>query len=101
MFPTSLNPSKTTIKLPFLISLKDYFIMVENAKSIRVISRHLNNWFPYMTFFDKELNVLNVIEMTEIKKSLKVDVPLGTKYIKITDKYNLNNIKRGLSIIVR
>jgi len=88
-------------KVIFHKPLKPYMLSVEDPKSIKVISRKLNNWFPYIVFFDKDLNILEVIKKNKKYKGLKVDVPSGTKYIKITDRYNLINIKRGLSIIVR
>lgn len=88
-------------KVKFQKPLKDYFVMVENAKSLQIISRNLNNWFPDIVFFDENLNVLKTIEKNRIYKGYRTKVPKGTKYIKITDMYNLINIKRGLSIIVR
>jgi len=36
-----------------------------------------------------------------VYRGLKIQLPSDTRYIKITDMYNLINIKRGLSVIVR
>ena len=74
---------------------------MEDGKSLQIISRNLNNWFPNIVFFDKDLRVLKMIKRDRIYKGLKTEIPDGTIYIKITDMYNLINIKRGLSIIVR
>jgi len=88
-------------KVSFKKPLGEYFLMVDDPKQLQVISRKLNNWFPYISFFDKELNLLKTIKKDRIYKGYKTKVPNGTKYIKITDLYNLINIKRGLSVIVK
>lgn len=88
-------------KLVLQKPLKPYFLTFDEVKSITVISRKLNNWFPYIVFFDKDLNTLKVIKKSRVYKGFKASAPKGTKYIKISDSYNLINIKRGLSVIAR
>ena len=88
-------------KVKFQKPLRAYMLKVDNAQSLQVISRNLNSWFPHIVFFDKDLNVLNIIKKDRVYKGLKIQVPNNTRYIKLTDLYNLINIKRGLSIIVR
>jgi len=88
-------------RVKFQKPLRAYMLKVDDAKSLQVISRNLNNWFPHIVFFDKDLKVLNTIKKDRVYKGLKIKVPNNTRYVKITDTYNLINIKRGLSIIVR
>ena len=88
-------------KVVFQKPLQEYLIKVENIKVLQVIGRKLNRWFPYIVFFDKDLNVLGVIKKNRIYRGYKTQVPENTRYIKISDMYNLINIKRGLSIIVK
>ena len=88
-------------KVKFQKPLRAYMLKVDDAKSLQIISRNLNNWFPNIVFFDKDLKVLNTIKKDRVYKGLKIKVPNNTHYVKITDMYNLINIKRGLSIIVR
>jgi hypothetical protein len=88
-------------KVVFQKPLKPYFLALDDIKSLQIISRKLNNWFPYIVFFDKDLNILKVIKKDRIYKGFKAKAPSGTKYVKISDTYNLINIKRGLSIIAR
>ncbi len=88
-------------KVKFSKPLRAFFLDVENGKKLQITSRKLNNWFPHIVFFDKDLKVLKTIKKNRIYHGLNIKIPLGTKYIKITDKYNLINIKRGLTIIVR
>jgi hypothetical protein len=88
-------------KVKFQKPLRAFFLKVDDAKQLQVISRNLNNWFPHIVFFDKNLKLLKVIKKDRVYKGFKTKVPDTTKYIKITDSYNLINIKRGLSIILR
>ena len=88
-------------KVVFQKPLQEYFISVENIKNLQILSRKLNNWFPHIVFFDKNLKILEVIKKDRVYRGYKTKVPKSTKYIKITDLYNLINIKRGLSVIVR
>lgn len=88
-------------KVRFQKPLKPYFLKVDNISSLQVNSKSLNSWHPNIVFFDKDLKILDVVQKNTISKRYKVDVPNGTEYIKITDLYNLINIKRGLTVIVR
>lgn len=81
--------------------LKPYFLTFDKINSVTIISRKLNNWFPYIVFFDKDLNTLKVIKKNRVYKGFRANAPKGTKYMKISDSYNLINIKRGLSVIAR
>ena len=94
-------PIEKNEKVKFQKPLKPIFLDIEGAKLIQILSRNLNRWFPDIVFFDKDLNVIKDIKMDKVYKGLKAKVPMGTKYVKITDKYNLINIKRGLTLIVR
>ncbi len=88
-------------KVKFHKPLHPYFLIVDEISSLEIRSHSLNNWFPNITFFDKDLKILNVIKKNKIYRKYKVIAPENTKYIKISDLYNLINIKRGLTIIVR
>jgi hypothetical protein len=88
-------------RVKFQKPLRAYMLSIQDGKSLQVISRNLNNWFPNIVFFDEDLRVLKIIKRDRVYKGLTVKIPNDTKYVKITDMYNLINIKRGLSIIVR
>ncbi len=88
-------------KIKFTKPLRPYMIKVKDAKSLKIVSQKLNKWFPHISFFDKDLKVLNIIKKNRIYRGITIKVPQDTEYIKITDLYNLINIKRGLTIIVR
>jgi len=82
--------------------LRPYFLKVnKKAKSITIRSRILNIWFPYVAFYDEDLNILSITKKDEKTKSIRIPLPENTKYIKIKDQFSLINIKRGLSITIK
>ncbi len=92
---TPLN-KKIGLKKP----LSPYWIDVENAKYIKINSSKANNWHPYIIFYDRNLNILDNITKERKSYNERLSIPRGTKYIKISDIYTLENIKRGLSIYI-
>jgi hypothetical protein len=88
-------------RVKFHKPLKPYILNVDDAQSVNIRSHNLNNWFPNVSFFDKDLVILKVVKRDRIYNSYKIEIPQNTKYIKIDDLYNLINIKRGLTITVR
>jgi len=88
-------------KISFEKPLDNYFVKVKDVDTLKVISRKLNRWFPYIVFYDRHLNVLKVIKKKRVFKGIKTDIPKDCQYIKIGDLYNLINIKRGLSVVVQ
>lgn len=81
--------------------LKPYLIQIDRASEINITSKKLDNWFPYIVFYDDKLNPLYVIEKQDTFSGIKSAVPAGTKYIQIGDLYNLVNIKRGLTLVIK
>ena len=81
--------------------LRPYMLEVRNTSLLYIRSRTLNHWYPYIVFYDKHFNVLNVIKEKIIYKKYRTNVPRETQYIKIGDMFTLLNIKRGLSVIVK
>ena len=77
---------------------KPYMIKVNDAKVITMKSGNGNLWYPSIVFYDNALNIIGVYEENSLHKSLKLEVPNNTKYIKIDDLHTLANIKQGLNI---
>ncbi len=92
-----LNNEKIVLKKP----LTPYILKVKKAKKIYITSRILNRWSPYVVFYDKHLNILEVIKKDKIYRKIKLSIPNNTKYIKISDLFTLINIKRGLSVVIK
>lgn len=92
-----LNNQKVVLRKP----LTPYILKINKAKNIYITSRTLNRWSPYIVFYDKHLNILEVVKKDKIYRKLKLSIPESTKYIKISDLFTLINIKRGLSVIIK
>lgn len=75
-----------------------YWFDVRGAKEIQIDAHPRDNWFPLVTFFDKSLNPIKEINSPEDKKELYVKIPENVAYLKVEDKYLLDNIKRGLTV---
>jgi hypothetical protein len=92
------TPFKTKIKLKR--PLNPYWIDIEGAKNLILNSSRVNSWHPYIVFFDRDLNILDTISKERKSYNEKLTVPRSAKYVKISDIYTLENIKRGLSIYI-
>lgn len=101
---SSLSKAKLISKnerVDFRKPLKPYLLKNQNGKKLIVLSKPGNQWFPQIVFYDKHLNILNIVEKDAKSKSVRLEIPEDTNYIKIDDLYTLANIKRGLSVIIK
>ena len=80
--------------------LNPYWIDVENAKTVVISSSRANSWHPYIVFYDRDLKVLDTISKELKSYNERLSIPTDTKYVKISDIYTLENLKRGLSIYI-
>ncbi len=80
--------------------LRAYWIDVENAKEITLKSPAGNQWFPYIVFYDKNLRIIENYTKERKSYNIKLKIPRDSKYIKISDIYTLENLKRGLNVYV-
>lgn len=83
-----------TLPMPF----SPYILALPKANDLLIASSKANNWVPKISFYDQELNALGTIEMDRVYEGIKVAIPNSTRYVKISDRYTLLNLKRGLSI---
>ncbi len=86
-------------ELALTMPFAPYIIALPKAKDLLIASSKANNWIPKISFYDQELNALGTIEMDRVYEGIKVAIPNNTRYVKISDRYTLLNLKRGLSIL--
>ncbi len=79
-------------------SLSAYWIKLEDVKRVTIRSHNADFWYPKILFYDEGLNLLSKTEEDNRKLTLRVSVPKKAKYIKIEDRYTLENIKRGIKV---
>ena len=87
----------TKLKKP----IKPYWINVKNVKTIEIESKRQDHWYPSIILYDKKLHVVKNYEKETITKKVKIDLTEYTRYIKITDMYGLENIKRGMLVYLK
>ena len=80
--------------------LNPYWIDIYGAKSIKIASLGANRWHPYIVFYDSNLKILDNYAKERRSYNITLKVPRNARYIKISDLYTLQNIKRGLKITV-
>ena len=95
-----LNVKKLQVRDDFKVrsSLYPYWFDASNVKSIRILSSRNNSWYPYITYFDKNLHLIKVDKIDKKKYDATLKLPKTTKYIKISDIYTMKNIRGYLLI---
>jgi hypothetical protein len=94
-----MNVPKITDKLRSYLNAKGiYWFNVNGFKQVYITTSKFDNWYPYIAFYDKHLNVINIIKMSYHKRSVIISIPSICKYIKIGDNYTKENFKRGIFI---
>lgn len=95
--PIFVGTKKTKLKRPH----KDYMLSLQNARNIYIEADTNDKWFPRILFLDKNLNLVESIHSTEQKNNLSANIPKEAQYVLIGDNFNLDNIRRGLSVELR
>ena len=75
-----------------------YWFKNNNFSKIYIKTSKYDFFYPYIVFYDKNLNILNIITSKNIKRKLMLKIPAGCFYIKIQDNFTKENIKRGIFI---
>lgn len=96
---TLLVEEDTSVKLKKPI--RPYWINVYGMKSISIRTKIADRWHPSVVFFDEKLNVVKNYEKESVIKSVKLKIPPSARYVKITDIYTLDNIKRGILVYIK
>lgn len=87
-------------KLTLPMPLEPYIVSLPKGRELLIMSDKANNWVPKISFYDTDLNALGTIEMKSVYEVIKVSIPKNAQYAKISDRYTLLNLKRGLSIVI-
>ncbi len=77
---------------------RPYWIDVDGVKKVKFEAHPRDHWFAFITFFDKNLHVVKDLKLSKRSRSLHVSIPSEVKYLKVEDKYLLDNIKHGLVV---
>ena len=101
----SINMSEAYLHIPILVSGEEYqlkrslyahWLNVQNIQTLAIKSSFRDDWYPHITYYDKELHLLEVIKKDKKTRNISFTIPKRAKYIKITDMYTLKNVKDNL-----
>ncbi|MDR1976150.1 MAG: hypothetical protein LBQ18_04095 [Campylobacteraceae bacterium] len=88
---------RTNLKKP----LVPYMIAAnENVNTITFWAHASDHWFPKISFYTQNLQLIRTVEQDKRTQNIKIKPPKTAAYIKVEDKYTLENIKRGLSVLI-
>ena len=89
-------PYKRKVRLPK--PLEPYWINVANAKVAVITSPRGNRWHPNIVLYDQNLNILDNISKDIKSYNIRLEIPRDARYMKVSDLYTLDNLRRGLTI---
>jgi len=93
--------------LPKTLSLKNKLTLLHKIKGVfwlknnnfkKIYIKNFTYFYPYITFFDKNLNIIKVYYNKSPIKKLNLKIPDNTFYIKIQDYFTNKNLSRGIFI---
>jgi hypothetical protein len=88
---------RTSLKKP----LVPYMIAVnDNINTVTFWAHVSDYWYPKISFYTQNLQLIKTIEESKKTQTIKLHPPKTAAYMKVDDKYTLENIKRGLSILI-
>lgn len=94
----NIKELKSDEELNLKRSLYAHWLNVSKVNSITIKSSRRNRWYPYIAYYDASLHLLKVVKSSEIAQEIDLDIPQGSKYIKISDLYTLKNVRDELTI---
>ncbi len=79
-------------------TLQNHWLNVKHVKKISITSSRSNNWYPYVAFYDKKMNLLKIYKRDIRTAKITLKLPKDCFYLKVSDKYTINNMKYGINI---
>lgn len=79
----------------------EYWIEFKIEPARAAIKRRASGyWYPKIVFYDKNLRVLKNYQNDNSRRRVKLSIPAETKFLKITDKYSVEGLKKGIIVSV-
>lgn len=90
--------SGTQKRLSF--TFHSYLGTLNNVNSLVITSPNLI-WYPEVSFFDRHMNLIRTYSSSRNRHVLNINVPKSSYYVKIGDRYRLENLKRGATLLAK
>lgn len=101
----SINMSEAHLNIPTLVSEEEmklkrslyaHWLNIGDIQTLGIKSSFRDDWYPHITYYDKQLHLLEVMKKDKKTRTLSLEIPKGAKYIKVSDMYTLKNVKDNL-----
>ncbi len=79
----------------------EYWYQIEQGSRLEVKSSNGILWYPKLIFFDKNLNILEIISSQKSSQTIQKEIPKGAMFVKITDTYLPITTKNGLDVMLK
>ncbi|MCV6607728.1 MAG: hypothetical protein OIF32_05905 [Campylobacterales bacterium] len=80
----------------------EYWLDMEvEATRIKIRKKATGYWYPKVIFFDKDLKILKVHKYDSSKREINFSLSDDVKFIKVSDRYGIDSLKRGITVEVR
>ncbi|SFV74561.1 FIG00638667: hypothetical protein [hydrothermal vent metagenome] len=82
-------------------SIYPHWLDVSKIDILSIATYKRNHWYPYIAYYDKSLNLLNVVRNDRKTRRITLKIPKKAKYMKISDIYTLKNVTEDLILFPR
>ena len=76
-----------------------HWLDISKIKELHITSSRRNSWYPYIAYYDASLHLLKVLKHDKITHEISLVIPPNTKYLKLSDIYNMKNIRDELLLV--
>ncbi len=95
------EPYKLGVKYKIDIPMRSYLFDLKEAKTLEVQARAGSHWTPWVSFFDEKLNLVSQNRLLDEKNYINLNVPKGVRYALVGDTFSLQNIRRGIEVLIK
>jgi hypothetical protein len=74
------------------------WLRVRGGEVLEIVSPAGNWWHPEISYYDSQLGLIKMDRVPLLQRRYRIQVPDGTKYLRLGDLYTSSNIRRGLQV---
>ena len=78
--------------------VRPVWLDVTGLRSVTIREKPGSHWYPEVTVYDKMLHALSATHRRERTRYLRLRLPEGARYLRISDAYTIENLRNGLRI---
>ncbi len=79
----------------------EYWLQISNVSGVMEISTRAENWRPKIIFFDKNLQIIDILKKSTRVKKLTFNVLKSARFVLVSDMQNPIAIKTGIQVVFK